>query len=353
MATDDEWLLQHPRITIDPWFAFGRPIIRVSKTPLLEILKALMKGHSVASIVSARPGLSAEDVHATLIFASSHIERAKLTRTKHHGLEWLDSHPQIISDLASGSTRMRDTSQTVAEVVTSLASRNATTPNPELTSGYAQAALEFANSHLLVESKSLWELVQQYWPEESSKEIALLPQEKKLAAALFSCALAKIIALVEGGAISIYVDDTAEARAKYGMIVSHSGISAYERAFFPFENYGLIKDYGLIEGIERSTWYYRVVVMPDDVSGFVDRHPQSNRLMLSHAIYALLGMTKQLGVFAMPRAIETGFVENGYVKVVNGRKRWTDKMLPHICMIGFECCDDAEKFFALARVDGD
>lgn len=66
------------RITVDPEQCGGRPCIRGMRIRVSDILDLLANGLSVEQILEEMPDLEAQDIHASLRFASQRIDHAVL-----------------------------------------------------------------------------------------------------------------------------------------------------------------------------------------------------------------------------------------------------------------------------------
>ena len=69
--TDKELL---GRITIDPGVVVGKPVIRDTRLSVEFIVGLLAHATTIEEIVAEYPGLTADDVHACLLFASKALE---------------------------------------------------------------------------------------------------------------------------------------------------------------------------------------------------------------------------------------------------------------------------------------
>lgn len=65
--TDIHW---QDYITSDPEILFGKPVVKGTRVPVYLILEKLGKGETVAELLLAYPRVSAQAIHACLIFAS-------------------------------------------------------------------------------------------------------------------------------------------------------------------------------------------------------------------------------------------------------------------------------------------
>ena len=63
------------RITVDPDICNGKPTVRGTRITVQTILGFLAAGDSVEEVLEAYPSLSAEDIRAALMFASSLMDR--------------------------------------------------------------------------------------------------------------------------------------------------------------------------------------------------------------------------------------------------------------------------------------
>ena len=63
------------RITINPEIRSGKPTIRGTRITISDILDYLASGMSQEEILSDFPSLSAEDIHAALVFAAERERR--------------------------------------------------------------------------------------------------------------------------------------------------------------------------------------------------------------------------------------------------------------------------------------
>lgn len=68
----DQQLLE--RIIINPNVMIGKPVIRGTRLPVEFILNMLAHGATMAEILDEYSGLSIEDIHACMLFASKSIE---------------------------------------------------------------------------------------------------------------------------------------------------------------------------------------------------------------------------------------------------------------------------------------
>lgn len=63
------------RIAVDPDICNGKPTVRGTRITVQTILGFLAAGDSVEEVLEAYPSLSAEDIRAALMFASSLMDR--------------------------------------------------------------------------------------------------------------------------------------------------------------------------------------------------------------------------------------------------------------------------------------
>ncbi len=77
-ATADE-LLQ--RITVDPKFLRGKPIIRGRRLAAEHVLGMLAAGDSPETILDGYPWLEAEDIRACLVYAHRRVARQRVDLT--------------------------------------------------------------------------------------------------------------------------------------------------------------------------------------------------------------------------------------------------------------------------------
>jgi len=68
----DQRLLE--RITIDPTVMVGKPVIRGTRLTVEYILGLLAHGATVAEILEEYEGLTKDDIHACLLFATKSLE---------------------------------------------------------------------------------------------------------------------------------------------------------------------------------------------------------------------------------------------------------------------------------------
>lgn len=71
--SDDELLR---RITCDPQVLLGKPVIKGTRLSVEYILNILAHGTTVAEILGEYEGLSIDDIHACLLFASRSLSRS-------------------------------------------------------------------------------------------------------------------------------------------------------------------------------------------------------------------------------------------------------------------------------------
>jgi uncharacterized protein (DUF433 family) len=70
----DEELLR--RITCDPAVLVGKPVIKGTRLSVEYILNLLAHGSTIEEIRGEYEGLSSEDIHACLLFASRSLSRS-------------------------------------------------------------------------------------------------------------------------------------------------------------------------------------------------------------------------------------------------------------------------------------
>ncbi len=68
----DEQLLK--RVTINPKVMIGKPVIKGTRLTVEYILNLLAHGTTVAEILEEYEGLTQEDIHACLLFATKALE---------------------------------------------------------------------------------------------------------------------------------------------------------------------------------------------------------------------------------------------------------------------------------------
>ena len=68
----DQELLE--RITINPKVMVGKPVIRGTRLTVEYILNLLAHGATVTEIISEYQGLTKEDIHACILFATKSLE---------------------------------------------------------------------------------------------------------------------------------------------------------------------------------------------------------------------------------------------------------------------------------------
>jgi len=62
------------RISSDPATMVGKPVVRGTRLTVEHVLNLLAHGSSAREIVEEYPGLSDDDIHACLLFASKTLE---------------------------------------------------------------------------------------------------------------------------------------------------------------------------------------------------------------------------------------------------------------------------------------
>ena len=62
------------RISSDPATMVGKPVVRGTRLTVEHVLNLLTHGSSAREIVEEYPGLSDDDIHACLLFASKTLE---------------------------------------------------------------------------------------------------------------------------------------------------------------------------------------------------------------------------------------------------------------------------------------
>jgi uncharacterized protein (DUF433 family) len=72
----DQRLLE--RITIDPKVLAGKPVIKGTRLSVEYILNLLAPGATAAEVIAEYNGLTQEDIHACLLFASRSLENTVL-----------------------------------------------------------------------------------------------------------------------------------------------------------------------------------------------------------------------------------------------------------------------------------
>jgi uncharacterized protein (DUF433 family) len=75
----DQQLLD--RISLDPKVMVGKPVIRGTRLTVEYILNLLGHGETIQDILDEYEGLTADDVHACLLFASRSLESADFLPT--------------------------------------------------------------------------------------------------------------------------------------------------------------------------------------------------------------------------------------------------------------------------------
>ncbi len=68
----DQQLLE--RIALDPEVMVGKPVIRGTRLTIEYILNLLGHGETIDDILAEYEGLTAQDIHACLLFASRSLE---------------------------------------------------------------------------------------------------------------------------------------------------------------------------------------------------------------------------------------------------------------------------------------
>jgi uncharacterized protein (DUF433 family) len=63
----------HERITIDPKFMFGKPVIKGTRITVELILRKLAEGMSEEQILAHHPHLTVADIRAAAAFAADHL----------------------------------------------------------------------------------------------------------------------------------------------------------------------------------------------------------------------------------------------------------------------------------------
>jgi uncharacterized protein (DUF433 family) len=71
MMTDDQLL---KRITVDPKVMVGKPIIQGTRLTVEYILNLLAHGSTISEILEEYEGLTEQDIHACLLFATKSLE---------------------------------------------------------------------------------------------------------------------------------------------------------------------------------------------------------------------------------------------------------------------------------------
>lgn len=64
----------HPRISIRPDVCHGKACVKGTRIPVFLLLSLLAGGDSVEDVAKAYPGLSEEDVRASLAYAADLLE---------------------------------------------------------------------------------------------------------------------------------------------------------------------------------------------------------------------------------------------------------------------------------------
>jgi len=68
----DEQLLK--RIVINPKIMVGKPVIQGTRLTVEFVLNILAHGATIPEMINEYPGLTLEDIHACILFASKSIE---------------------------------------------------------------------------------------------------------------------------------------------------------------------------------------------------------------------------------------------------------------------------------------
>jgi uncharacterized protein (DUF433 family) len=71
-AMNDQQLLR--RITLNPRIMVGKPVIKGTRLTVEYILNLMAHGATVAEILDEYKGLTQEDIHACLLFATRSLE---------------------------------------------------------------------------------------------------------------------------------------------------------------------------------------------------------------------------------------------------------------------------------------
>jgi uncharacterized protein (DUF433 family) len=71
----------YERITTDPAVMGGLPCIRGLRFPVATVLAMLADGMGADEIVAEHPGLTAEDIHESLLYAAEAIRERELRLT--------------------------------------------------------------------------------------------------------------------------------------------------------------------------------------------------------------------------------------------------------------------------------
>jgi uncharacterized protein (DUF433 family) len=66
------------RITIDPDVLVGKPVVKGTRLAVEFIVDLLAQGWTEAEILRNYPGLTAEDIHACLAYASASLRAEKV-----------------------------------------------------------------------------------------------------------------------------------------------------------------------------------------------------------------------------------------------------------------------------------
>ncbi len=66
------------RIVIRPGLMGGRPVVRGLRFPVVDILEMLANGMTNEEILEQHPVLEAEDIQASLLYASRHMNRTRV-----------------------------------------------------------------------------------------------------------------------------------------------------------------------------------------------------------------------------------------------------------------------------------
>jgi uncharacterized protein (DUF433 family) len=66
------------RIVIDPAVLAGKPVVRGTRLAVEHIIDLLAQGWPEAEVLSSYPGLSPEDIHACLAYASAILKAERV-----------------------------------------------------------------------------------------------------------------------------------------------------------------------------------------------------------------------------------------------------------------------------------
>lgn len=76
------WVMEHPRIELDPEVLLGKPVVRGTRIPVELVVRKLGEGATEDQLIDAHPRLTRDDIRACLGFAADTLAHEVVLRTR-------------------------------------------------------------------------------------------------------------------------------------------------------------------------------------------------------------------------------------------------------------------------------